>query len=253
MKAKLIAASVLLAVGFIGGYWVGNRGIKQSALLPTPLSAGDAVVTSVESPAQPVAQKVVTVHVATAIGTAQVTTEADVSGARDTTTGTWSFKDQRLDFSFDPKTKKAHYKFAQSFAVQVLLEKDRRGTTKASGAVWELRDGKAFRELPVQSWEVTTVEPATDAGSSHATAAVEQSVGIGASIGGWRDASPCLTYSVFRVGRLRLPSAMIDIQAHAGPGVQGRIWRPIHVGAFYTWDLLDIKSTAVRITATVNL
>lgn len=247
MRTKLLAAAALFAAGFALGIWAGAkrtagdiRSTSGQALMPA-----SAVIAPVAE------RKLVTVHTATAIGKTVVTSEADVKGelAAD---GSWTFKQgDGFTFTFDPQKKRGHYKLVQELAVNVLLERDQAGATHASGSVWEVRDGKAFRQIPVAHWEVTTVEPVQP--RRERAAAIEQSVGIGVAAGGWSDAAPCLTYSLARIGRLRAPSFVIDTGARAGAGAQLRLWRPFHAGAFYTWDLDGGAAPSVRLTATLNL
>lgn len=244
MKAKLIAAAVLFGAGFILGIWTAHRFARPAA----SARIGLPPVLRVAAQSQPVKVWQHTVRTSAYIGDPTARTDGRLKATHDAAKGEWSFGDDRLSFTFRDATGKGTYTVSQQYAGRITIEQGRGGAIKdVRPELWEVVKGEATRQLPVAAWETDVMRP-----TGESLAAVEQSVGVGASVGGWRDVSPCITYSLFRVARLRLPSLMADAGSRVGAGVQARIWKPFHAGGFATWDLNDHYTQAVRITATAN-
>lgn len=117
----------------------------------------------------------------------------------------------------------------------------------------ELRDFHLYRnqaEVPA-TWDIDVYSLAP-APPKKRNVQWKSSIGIGLSAGSWDDVKLALTYSPVQLWRIR-PSLLLDVGSFVGVGVQFRLWRPIHAGAFLAWNISESPSPrSTRLTISCN-
>lgn len=238
-----IVVGCLLSTGFVAGC-----AYAQGRAIPPPTHSTTVTTTPISNPppygAGPITHSVIEHQI---IGNPIAETHGTVRAKLES--GSWTFSDPNLNFKFDNVTGDGVYTTSFTYAGRVYIDQKRNGDIKAVNAeLWEVVGDTLTRQLPVANWQFDATRPNNDPIS-----AFENSVGIGISINGFNDIKPAITYSPFRISRIR-PSVMADTGGNVGAGLQFRFWKPFHLGGFATkklsaWD----EPMAIRITATVNL
>jgi len=244
---------VLLLVSFLGGLagWK-LYPVFHAPAIKTEIKTVEKIVTRIQvvEGVPKVVKEYITVHTNTpSINTPPAVTEGTVPFTY-TPGQPWAFKDAFSEFKYIPESNQITYAIKRDFSIRMTHEvgKSEKSATLVC-QLFELRDGKEFLELPVKRFELVEIKQSP---ASPRFIALEHSFGIGISVADWDTAKPAFTYSFLRVSRFKVPSVMIDLGKNLGVGLQYKMWKPFHAGAFYAVNLDDTTVKAFKFTFTGN-